>query len=107
LGVAPGFEYQAHTHLLEPGDVVTIYTDGFSDATNGQRELYGLERLKQQIMSPAVSVADFGQHILEDVSRFVDGFDQFDDMCLVCFGRVEDTEGRRQADTVRSGRHDP
>jgi serine phosphatase RsbU (regulator of sigma subunit) len=106
LGVVPGFEYEAHTHVLEPGDVVTIFTDGFSEAMNGQRELYGLERLKQQITSPAVSVADFGQHILEDVSRFVDGFDQSDDMCLVCFGRVEDPEGRRQADTIRSGARD-
>ena len=34
------------THMLEPGDVVTIFTDGFSEAMNGERELYGLERLK-------------------------------------------------------------
>jgi serine phosphatase RsbU (regulator of sigma subunit)/pSer/pThr/pTyr-binding forkhead associated (FHA) protein len=106
LGVAPGFEYQSHTHVLEPGDVVTIFTDGFSEAMNGERELYGLERLKQQIMSPALSVADFGQHILDDVSRFVDGFDQSDDMCLVCFGRVEDSDSRRQIETVRSGARD-
>jgi phosphoserine phosphatase RsbU/P len=89
LGVAEGFEYESHTHQLEPGDVVTIFTDGFSEAMNEERELYGLERLKTQLSSPAVSVADFGQHILEDVSRFVDGFDQSDDMCLVCFGRIE------------------
>lgn len=89
LGVAEGYDYQSYSHVLEPGDVVTIFTDGFSEAMNGQRELYGLERLKTQISSPAVSVVDFGQHILEDVSRFVDGFDQSDDMCLVCFGRVE------------------
>jgi serine phosphatase RsbU (regulator of sigma subunit) len=106
LGVSPEFEYLAHTHVLEPGDVVTIFTDGFSEAMNSQRELYGLARLKQQITSPAVSVADFGQHILEDVSRFVDGFDQSDDMCLVCFGRVEESEGR-QADTIPSGARDP
>jgi serine phosphatase RsbU (regulator of sigma subunit) len=91
LGVSPGYEYQSHTHILEPGDVITIFTDGFSEAMNGQRELYGLDRLKAQISSPAVSLSDFGQHILEDVSRFVDGFDQSDDMCLVCFGRFEDS----------------
>ena len=89
LGVAPGYEYQAYTHTLEPGDVVTMFTDGFNEAMNGQRELYGLDRLKDQIKSPAVSVVDFGQHILEDVRRFVNGVDQSDDMCLVCFGRVE------------------
>ncbi|MEX2310172.1 MAG: SpoIIE family protein phosphatase [Pirellulales bacterium] len=89
LGVAQGYEYQSYTHTLEPGDVVTMFTDGFSEAMNGDRELYGLERLKDQIKSPAVSVVDFGQEILEDVRRFVDGVDQSDDMCLVCFGRVE------------------
>jgi sigma-B regulation protein RsbU (phosphoserine phosphatase) len=89
LGVAADFEYEAYTHHLEPGDVLTIFTDGFSEAMNGERELYGLERLKTQLSSPAVSVVDFGQHILEDVNKFVDGHDQSDDMCLVCFGRVE------------------
>jgi serine phosphatase RsbU (regulator of sigma subunit) len=89
LGVSPGYEYQSYLHTLEPGDVVTLFTDGFSEAMNGQRELYGLERLKDQIKSPSVSVNDFGQQILEDVRRFVNGVDQSDDMCLVCFGRVE------------------
>jgi serine phosphatase RsbU (regulator of sigma subunit) len=103
LGVAPGYEYQSHTHVLEPGDVITIFTDGFSEAMNNQRELYGLDRLKAQIGSPAVSLSDFGQHILEDVSRFVDGFDQSDDMCLVCFGRFEDSAGQQDVGSASPG----
>ena len=104
LGVAQEYEYQSHSRVLEPGDVLTIFTDGFSEAMNGQRELYGLERLKNQISSPALSVLDFGQHILDDVSRFVDGFDQSDDMCLVCFGRVEGPAERlHRFDATRSG----
>jgi hypothetical protein len=85
--------------------VVTIYTDGFSEAMNDQRELYGLDRLKAQLSTPMVDVADFGQHILEDVSRFVDGFNQSDDMCLVCFGRVEEGSERshHRLDPTRSG----
>ncbi len=89
LGVASGFEYQAYTRVLEPGDMITLFTDGFSEAMNPERNLYGLERLKLQVGSPAVSVADVGQHILEDVHKFVDGFAQSDDMCIVCFGRLE------------------
>jgi len=89
LGVAQGFEYQSHSHTLQPGDVVTIFTDGFSEAMNGQRELYGLDRLKNQLSSPVLNVRDFGQHILDDVHQFVNGHDQSDDMCLVCFGREE------------------
>jgi serine phosphatase RsbU (regulator of sigma subunit)/pSer/pThr/pTyr-binding forkhead associated (FHA) protein len=89
LGVAPEYEYQSYAHTLEPGEVVTIFTDGFSEAMNGERELYGIDRLKQQLSSPALTVRDFGQHILDDVHKFVNGHDQSDDMCLVCFGREE------------------
>jgi sigma-B regulation protein RsbU (phosphoserine phosphatase) len=89
LGVAAGMEYESYAHRLEPGDVVTIFTDGFSEAMNGQRELYGLERLKQQLSSPVLNVREFGQHILDDVHQFVNGYDQSDDMCLVCVGREE------------------
>ncbi len=89
LGVAAGYQYQSHSHVLEPGDVVTMFTDGFSEAMNGECELYGLERLKSQISLSTVNEADFGEHILQDVRRFVNGVDQSDDMCLVCFGRVE------------------
>jgi serine phosphatase RsbU (regulator of sigma subunit)/pSer/pThr/pTyr-binding forkhead associated (FHA) protein len=104
LGVSQGYEYEHHTHILEPGDVVTIFTDGFSEAMNGDRELYGIDRLKQQIATPSVDVVDFGQHILEDVSRFVDGFDQSDDMCMVCFGRTEERADRSaRLSATRSG----
>ena len=89
LGVADGYEYESFKHQVEPGDLLTIFTDGFSEAMNNQRDLYGIERLRKQLSCPAVSVKDFGQHILEDVNKFVDGYDQSDDMCLVCFGRVE------------------
>ena len=49
----------------------------------------GMERLTEQVGSSAVSVVDVGQHILEDVRQFVGGVTQSDDMCLVCFGRLE------------------
>jgi sigma-B regulation protein RsbU (phosphoserine phosphatase) len=89
LGVSDEFAYESVRHQLEPGDFLTIFTDGFSEAMNAERELYGLERLIQQVSSAAVSVEDLGQHILDDVREFVDGFAQSDDMCLACFGRVE------------------
>lgn len=89
LGVAHGYEFAAHTCNLEPGDFLTIFTDGISEAMNSNRSLYGLERLRNGMGSPAMSVVDIGEHILDDVRRFVDGFAQSDDMCMVCFGREE------------------
>ena len=89
LGVAADIQYEAVHRTLEPGDFVTIFTDGFSEAMNADRELYGLERLMEQVSSSAVDVTDLGRHILDDVRKFVDGYAQSDDMCLACFGRVE------------------
>jgi serine phosphatase RsbU (regulator of sigma subunit) len=89
LGVAADMRYEAEHRTLEPGDFVTIFTDGFSEAMNAERDLYGLERLMEQVATSAVSVNDLGKHILEDVSKFVDGYAQSDDMCLACFGRIE------------------
>jgi serine phosphatase RsbU (regulator of sigma subunit) len=89
LGVAQDYEYQAYSHILEPGDVVTIFTDGFSEAMNTERDLYGIERLKKQVGASSIVVTDLGKHILDDVRKFANGYDQSDDMCLVCFGRAE------------------
>ena len=89
LGVSDDYPYESHTRTLEPGDFLTVFTDGFSEAMNSNRDLYGLERLTEQIGQPAVNMADLGQLLLDDVRRFVDGFAQSDDMCLACFGRVE------------------
>jgi serine phosphatase RsbU (regulator of sigma subunit) len=89
LGVAQGFEFSAYTRKLDAGDVVMIFTDGISEAMNADRALYGLERLKSGISSPNVAAAELGEHILDDVRRFANGYAQSDDMCLVCFGRLE------------------
>ena len=89
LGVSDEYPYESLRHELEPGDFVTIFTDGFSEAMNADRELYGLERLSRQVTSPNVRMEELGQHILDDVRQFVGGFAQSDDMCLACFGRVE------------------
>lgn len=87
LGVIDDYEYEAFTLDLKPGDCITIYTDGFSEAMNSQRELYGVERLSKLIATPKLSAAELGKRVLDDVGKFVNGFAQSDDMCLACFGR--------------------
>ena len=87
IGVMDDFEFESATLTLEPGESLTVFTDGFSEAMNSERDLYGIERLSAQVGAPATSVAELGQHVLEDVRKFVDGFAQSDDMCLCVFGR--------------------
>ena len=90
LGVDADYEYQAYTRAIKPGDFLALFTDGFSEAMNSSNELYGLDRLRQQLANEEAPVADLGRLILEDVKEFVGGRPQSDDMCLACFGRVRE-----------------
>jgi phosphoserine phosphatase RsbU/P len=86
LGVLDNYPYESYQRDLAPGDFVTIFTDGFSEAMNSQRELYSLERLIELAATREVEAKDLGPYILRDVRKFAGDFPQSDDMCLVCFG---------------------
>lgn len=88
VGVSDDFEFEAYERELEPGDFVTMFTDGFSEAMNSNRELYGLERMAQVIGDKNFKTTDLANHLLDDVRQFAGDFPQSDDMCLVCLGRV-------------------
>jgi serine phosphatase RsbU (regulator of sigma subunit) len=87
LGVLADYEYTQKSHTLQPGEAVTLYTDGISEAMNEAGDLYTIERLTSQILLPADDLNVLGQRILSDVKRFVGTRSQSDDMCLACFGR--------------------
>ncbi len=87
IGVIDDFEYESVDVEFGPGDSLTLFTDGFSEAMNSAKELYGLERLTEQIKNGVSDVDEMGRHVLADVRKFVGDFAQSDDMCLACFGR--------------------
>jgi len=87
VGVIDDYNFDSYQRILEPGDFVTVFTDGFSEAMNSQRELYGIEKLIKVVGDKSVGAHDLGQHVLSDVRKFAGDFPQSDDMCLVCFGR--------------------
>ena len=87
LGVMDDFQYEAHERQLEPGDFVTVFTDGFSEAMNSDRELFGMEKLIDVVGDKQVDTHELGEHVLQNVRDFAGNYPQSDDMCLVCFGR--------------------
>jgi serine phosphatase RsbU (regulator of sigma subunit) len=88
LGVSSDYRYEEATFAFQPGSVMVMYTDGISDSMNEEEQLYGLEQIKRQIHSKFGQVNELGQHILDDIKRFVGQQPQTDDMCLICVGRV-------------------
>jgi serine phosphatase RsbU (regulator of sigma subunit) len=87
LGVMDDYVYEAYRREFLAGDLVTIFTDGFSEAMNSKRELFGLPRLIELCQDKATKPKDLGPCILQSVRKFVGDYPQSDDMCLVCFGR--------------------
>lgn len=88
LGMLPGIAYSEGAVGLHPGDLLVLYSDGITEATNLAGEEYGLARLSSAAVSAAsFSAADAAKHILDSASRFVDGEKPHDDQSILVLRR--------------------
>jgi serine phosphatase RsbU (regulator of sigma subunit) len=87
---------------LEDGDLVILYTDGITEAKNINGELYNLERLKKSILehAPQYSADGVNFHVAKDVSAFMEGHKQEDDMTLIVIKKND------KLDTVQEIKHE-
>jgi phosphoserine phosphatase RsbU/P len=93
IGVVPEFEYQSVTLTLAPGDIVTIFTDGVTDAMSPSGELFGAEGVNRYLTlgeeaTTLLGPRRTGEKMVQAVRRHASGRPQNDDIALVCFGRV-------------------
>jgi len=51
LGIEPHTRYADRAESLQRGDILVLYTDGFTEARSPREEMFGLERLKQMALS--------------------------------------------------------
>lgn len=81
-----GLKYRKSELSLEAGDEVFLYTDGVTEATNAQTELYGEERLIAFVNTLRDYSADeVCAAVKADVDAFVGEAPQFDDITMVYF----------------------
>ncbi len=52
LGLLPGMSYESGRRKLAPGDRLLLFTDGVTEAENGQGEFFGDERLEAAAAQP-------------------------------------------------------
>ena len=94
LGAWPGFTFGKHELQMQPGDVLYLYTDGVTEATNLEEELYGEERLlalvNKHTGSDARTICEAAK---ADVDRFVGEAPQFDDITMLCLRYRAGKEG--------------
>ena len=73
---------------LEPGEILTLYSDGFPDAESTQPSRFGRTRLESAIVAAPGNCTEAVLFIVNEVDRFIGKQPQFDDMCLVQIRRV-------------------
>ena len=87
LGIVPGLPYQQNTVTLSPGDTVIFYTDGVTEAMNGEEEQFGLDPLSEFFQAnPPQDPEQATATVFEAVNAFAGDTPQSDDItCLVLY----------------------
>lgn len=81
-----GIRFREHEFELHPGDVFFVYTDGVTEATNAEDELYGSDRLLKALNSDKdANAMQLLQNVKTDINEFVKESPQFDDITMLCF----------------------
>ncbi len=88
IGVMEKESYVDIKFELEPGDSLTLYSDGFPDAESPMQSRFGRVRLESAVAAAPRNGTEAVPYIVNEVDRFMGKHPQFDDMCLVQIRRV-------------------
>ncbi len=95
-----GIRYRKNELQLEPGDAIYLYTDGVTEATDLNNELYGEERLLDLLKRNAdANPKALCEAVKFDVDAFVGEAPQFDDITMLSLayhGMQEKEEEKNQ-----------
>lgn len=109
LGVSTKTKFTDYELQMMPGSAVFVYTDGVpeaADSTGEDLEFYGMERLTDALNRlSGKKPAEVVRGVQEDVSAFVKGASQFDDITMLCmeyYGKSPE----KDPDTISSGENE-
>lgn len=83
-----GVRYRRNEYQLESGDTLFLYTDGVTEATNINNELFGDTRLIESLnraYKEDISMEEVCASVKKEVDLFVDEAPQFDDITMVAY----------------------
>jgi len=84
IGPFPNEKYRIEFTTMSKGDILLLFTDGITEAFNGEKEMYGEERLIQILKElKRRSPKEISQLILEDVQKHNRMVEYSDDKTLV------------------------
>ncbi len=92
-----GMCYKAGSITLSEGDKIFQYTDGVTEATNAEDELYGMSQLETVLNCHRdLSPTRLLPAVKEDIDHFVGDAPQFDDITMLCLEfkkKIKECEG--------------
>jgi two-component system, HptB-dependent secretion and biofilm response regulator len=77
------FDASTETIEVQHGDRLYLYSDGLIEARNAVGEMFGRDRLEQQILQPERSPVSLCERIHEELTRFCGGEPAHDDIALL------------------------
>ena len=84
LGVIPETQFQQGTERLEPGDILVLYTDGVTEATNPAGEQFGEDRLRRIVKENSHMTAQaLLERIYAQIREYGGNIAQRDDITLI------------------------
>ena len=85
LGVMEGMEFPAERLTLSPGDLLFLYTDGVTEAMNGELDMFGESKLQEKIsqLSEAGTVEEILTAVRGAVEEHADGTEPSDDITML------------------------
>ena len=82
-----GVKYRLNEIQLSPGDQIFLYTDGVTEATDKNNQLYGEERLLETVNGNFIKdTKKLCDAVKTDVDTFVGDAPQFDDITMLSVG---------------------
>ncbi len=96
------FSYEFDTIQLRPGDAIVLYTDGVTEAMNGERQLFSAERIKQALQThrEATPPTTITQQLFEQVKLFTEGVPQSDDIAILAIRYYGKNAGKASEEEV-------
>ncbi len=103
--IKPGFvlagmdsmKYKSGALMLGEGDKIFLYTDGVTEATNKNKELFGMERLEKVLNDAKHETPNLiVESVHSDIKEFVEDAPQFDDITMLCLSFKSKYRGEDQ-----------
>lgn len=88
FSIDPDLEFESASYQLQPGESVSVFSDGFEDAHNAAiDEYFGIERIEAAVREGGNSADAIVSRLVKQVKNFSGDTLQIDDMCIVTIRR--------------------